>query len=81
MMGVMLRIFKCVWMRGISGSDGTKILSINDHTAFLHQPVWSVPALNLYVPHEILLVALLGIKDAMFIPWRWLHRQPFFLLH
>ncbi len=59
MMSVILRIFESIWVCGISGSNGPKILSIYDNSALLHKPIRSVPALHLHVPHEVFLITLL----------------------
>lgn len=58
MMSVILRVLHGLWVHGVSGSDRSKVLSIDNHTALLHQPIGSVPALDLYIPDEVFLVTL-----------------------
>ena len=57
-MSVILRILEGLRMCRISGPYGSKVFSIDYNTAFLHQSIWSIPALYLYVPHEVFLIPL-----------------------
>jgi len=58
MMSVILRIFQGVRVHWISGSDRSKVFSVNDDSALLHDSVRSVPALYFYVPDKVFLIPL-----------------------